>query len=279
MAGVGTPRLLTPPGASPHAFALRPSDAQALAGAAAVFWVGPGLEAFLERPLRTVGFDARIVALIHSPGLMLYPYREGGAWAAAGHGGHGREHGRELGAPHDDDHRHAGDDAHIWLDPLNAARMAAAVAAAMAEADPGNAARYAANAAAFQDEMQALVAEIDAVLAPVRTQPLIMFHDAYQYFERRFGLNAVGSVAISPEALPSARRMLDVRARLRASQAACVFIEPQFDRKLADVAVEGSGARIAALDPLGAELPPGADLYPALMRALAAAVRACAGPA
>lgn len=273
MQGVGAPTLLLPPGASPHAYAMKPSGAQALADADAVFWIGEALEGFLKGPIAALARHAEVVELIDTPGVIRLPTRKGGPWdrEAAGHGQ--SPHGQSPDDQSPDDH--GAIDPHIWLDPENAVAIADAMATTMAKIDPENAARYRANSAAFTREINALIAETETILASARDTPTIVFHDAYQYFENRYGLNVVGAIALNPETRPSARRMQGIRARLAETNAACVFIEPEFPAKRAEAIVAGTAARIAALDPLGAGLTPGASLYPSLIKGLAAAYRAC----
>lgn len=271
MDGVGSPRLLMPPGVSPHSFSLKPSDARALDNADVVFWVGETLETFLSRAISALAADAIVVELAEAEGLELLEYREGGPWE-----GHGAS---DLNAKHAHDHGHShGDnavDAHIWLDPHNAKHLATAIARTLSAADPANANVYRRNAQEFAQETDALTAELAEDLAMARSTAFIVFHDAYQYFERRFGLNVVGSVTVNPDVPPSAKRLEEIRARLAQKNVACVFAEPQFDQGLAQVVVEGSTAKIATLDPLGANLTPGAGLYARLLRNLSRSIRSC----
>ena len=175
MQGAGRPHLLLPPGASPHHHALRPSDAAALERAALVFWVGPRLERWLTRSLTTLAAGARVVRLADAPGLTRLALRQGAVFAA-------HEHASEP------DHDEAEIDPHLWLDPDNAKLWLDAIAAALAGADPARRALYLANAEAARAELDALAAEIEVRLAPVRGRPFVVLHDSFQYFERRFGI-------------------------------------------------------------------------------------------
>jgi zinc transport system substrate-binding protein len=280
MQGAGSPHLIVTGGASPHATSLRPSDAAALERAAVVVWVGEDLEAFLAPALATLAGKATVVELAEAPGLTHLPYREGGPWGE--HEEH-EEEGHADAEAHDehdhDGHDHEGIDMHLWLDPDNARAMVAAVAAALSAADPGNAALYDANAKAMSGRLEALAAEIEADLAPVRDVPFVVFHDAFQYFDRRFGLNIVGSLTVNPENQPGAQRLREIQAKIAELGARCVFAEPQFEPRLVQVAVEGSDARTGTLDPLGADLPDGPELYFELLRRNAASLKACLGEA
>ncbi len=164
---------------------------------------------------------------------------------------------------------------HLWLDPQNARAMVGAIEEALVAADPANAAAYEANAAKLVEKIDALEDEIAAMLAPVSTRPYVVFHDAYQYFERRFAMNAVGSVTASPEAAPGAQRIAEMQATVKDLGAECVFSEPQFEPGLARVVAEGSDAGSGVLDPLGAGAEEGPDQYFALMRELAKSLKKC----
>jgi len=272
MEGVGEPSLIVEGAGSPHTYSLRPSQARDIEQAEIIFWIGHGLEAFLDKPLDSLGGKARVVELGEAEGLTKLPLREGGAFEA-------HEHEGEEHAAHDHDaagHDHDEEtDMHLWLDPRNAAAMVEAIAGALAEADPDNAARYQTNADAMLKKLTDLAAGISASLEPVRGRAFIVFHDAYHYFENRFGIEAAGSITVSPEVAPGAERVTQIRAKLSQANAACVFAEPQFEPKLISVVIEGTNARAGVLDPLGAELTPGPGLYPQLLRNLANAMREC----
>ncbi|KJS35748.1 MAG: hypothetical protein VR70_15165 [Rhodospirillaceae bacterium BRH_c57] len=277
MAGVGSPDRLLPPGASPHSYALKPSEARMLSEADVVFWVGPDLETFLEHALESLTKDARIAALSTADSVVRLPARTGGTWE------HGHEdehdHEEEHGHGHEDDHAHGAMDSHMWLDPRNAQAWTAAIAHHLTVVDPANAEAYARNAAATQQRIIALEDRLAARLAGVKTVPYIVFHDAYQYFEHRFGLSPAGAVTVSPEQAPGARRVAELRDLVQTTNAACVFAEPQFEPRLVQVVVEGTNAATGVLDPLGTKLPPGPDLYFTMMENLADSLVACLTPA
>lgn len=268
MAGVGEPVLLVRGAASPHDYALKPSDAKALAHADAVFWIGPQLEAFLVKPLKTVKKGAAVVALAKAPGIALKENREGGAWEAD-------EHEHNAGAKHDKDET----DMHVWLDPVNAQAMVAAIVETLATKDPANAAAYRANGAKVTARLDALNTELAAKLKPVAGVPYVVFHDAYQYFDTRYGLNAIGSVTVSPERQPSAARLRAIRAKIVSLKARCVFGEPQVRPGVLGAVVEGLDVRTATLDPLEQGPNPGPDAYFVGMERLADAHVACLGAA
>jgi zinc transport system substrate-binding protein len=270
MRGVGTPTLLLKGGASPHTFSLRPSDAKALASARIVFWIGEDMERFLVRPLKTLARKAQTVALIEAKGVATLKVREGGAWARDDDGHETRPTAKNAGA-----HAHGEIDAHLWLDPRNARAMTNAIAAALIKADRANAAAYLANATRLSAKLDALDRELDRRLTPVRTARFIVFHDAYQYFERRYRLNAAGAITLDPGRTPGARRLREIRKTIRERKARCVFAEPQFRPSIVATVIEGTGARAATLDPLGARIVPGEEAYFTLMRRLAADLIGC----
>ena len=269
MGDLGTPALIVKGAASPHSYSLKPSDAQALQSAKLVFWTGHGLELFLQDSINTLAPGATIVELSKSPGIELLPPRETGTFE---HHNDGDE------APADDAHGHAhGEehDLHFFLDPANAKVMVATIADSLVAADPEHADIYRANAARETADLDALIAETEASLAPIKDRPFVVFHDAYQYFEKRFGLNVAGSVTLSPEIAPGADRINEIRAKLKTLDAACVFAEPVFEPRIVNVLTEGTTARQGVLDPEGANLDEGPGLYRQLIENLTASLKAC----
>ncbi|NUB13556.1 zinc ABC transporter substrate-binding protein ZnuA [Azospirillum brasilense] len=276
MEGVAEPALIVRGAASPHTYAMKPSDAKALAAADLVFWIGPELEGFLEKPVTANARKATSVTLLEAPGVTLLDAREGGAWEAHDHG-HEHKHDHDHKHAHEDEHGHDEVNTHIWLSPANARAMVAAIAEALSAKDPANAAAYTANAERTARSIDALDAELKAALAPVAGKPFVVFHDAYQYFEAQYGLNGVGAITVNPERRPSAKRLSEIRAKIGGLGAACVFAEPQFEPALVNTIVEGTPAKKGVLDPEGADLKDGPGLYPALMRNIAASLKECLG--
>ncbi|GAB5461404.1 zinc ABC transporter substrate-binding protein [Hoeflea alexandrii] len=312
MEGVGEPGLIIEGAGSPHTYALKPSQAQMLEQANVVFWIGHELEAFLEKPLETVGANAKSIELIDAHDLLKLGFREGGAFEKHGHAdeaghddhaheaeathnhdhektaeaAHDHDHDKTAEAAHDHDHEktaeagheghdHGAFDAHVWLDPVNAKAMVHEIEEALVEADPANAAKYDANAEAVTAKLDTLIAEVSSELEPVKGKGFIVFHDGYQYFENRFGITASGSITVSPEVMPGAERITEIRARVQELGAACVFAEPQFEPKLVSTVTEGTNAKSGTLDPLGAELEDGADLYFQLIRNMSTSIKTC----
>ncbi len=263
----GQPELLLSGRLSEHAASFTPSQIAGLGKADLVFMVGGGLERKLGQLSGSEAVNGKVfVALAMAPGIKTHPVREGGGWEEDDHDAHD---------DHDDEAESLHVDPHVWLDPDNARAMADAVAAALSQADPANAATYAANAEGLTASLDALSGEIDATLAGVKDRPYIVFHDAYQYFERRFGLNAVGSIADVSAAAPSAQRLRDIRGKIKETGAVCAFREPQFDEKFVATAIEDSAAKSGVLDPLGADLQPGAGAYKQLLGNLAQSLASC----
>lgn len=276
MQGVGEPSLIVEGAASPHTYSMKPSNASALENAKIVFWVGHGLEAFLEKPLETLGNGATIVELDDAPGLEKLKFREGGAFEPHDDGD---EH--EAGA----EHAHSGEEAHhhdegeydmhLWLDPANAKAMAAEIEKRLAEADPANAATYKTNLDALNARLDTLDKTIADTIAPIKDKPFIVFHDAYQYFEHRYHVKVAGSITVSPETLPGAQRLSDIHAKIVELGATCVFAEPQFEPKLVNVVLEGTPAKSGTLDPEAATLDAGPDLYFQMMESIGTSLKAC----
>lgn len=257
MGNLGEPRRIVRGYGSPHAYQMRPSDAASLRDADLVLWIGPTMETFLQRPLAGVGENTRVVALSEVPELHLLENRGADPHGAGEAGIH---------------------DAHIWLSPANARIMARTIAGELRRLDPENSETYQANVELLTRRIDAMEARIASRLAPVRTVPFVVFHDAFRYFEESFGLVSVGSVTLSPDRMPSARRIKELREAIVRSGARCVFREPQFESALVQVLIEDTGARAGVLDPLGTDVDPGPDAYIALMDANADALIECLSP-
>ena len=314
MNGVGTPGIIIESGESPHTFAMKPSQARMLQQADVVFWIGPQIESFLSKPLESIASKAKVVELIDTAGLTKLELREGGAFEAHDdHGEHGHsegkndDHHKDKKAKHDDhdhddhkkkkkaghDDKHGHDDhkkessghghghdhgefdAHVWLDPVNGQVLAKEIAKVLGSVDPANKAKYEANAAEVVKKLKALESTVKAELKSVTTRGFIVFHDAYQNFERRFGLSATGSITVSPEVVPAAKRIKELRAKIKETGVACVFAEPQFEPKLVATVIEGTKAKSGVLDPHGVGLANGPELYFELLQNMAASFKTC----
>jgi zinc transport system substrate-binding protein len=283
MDGVGAPHLLLDGAASPHTYAMKPSEVRRLNAATVVVRVSARLEVFLTKPLSLVAKRTRIVTLDEVPGLTLHKVRVGGDFEphrhdhghAKGKGkhDHGHGHGHAHGKSHEDDAKQT--DGHLWLDPQNARIIALHVSDVLAAVSPADAARFKANAKALAERLEALDQALQSELAPVVGKPFLVFHDAYQYFERRYGLAGAGSVTVNPEVPPSARRLSQLRERLSRTGIVCVFAEPQFAPRAVDTIIEGTNVRRATLDPLGSAIGAGPDHYFEMMEGLARDLKGC----
>ena len=267
MDGVAKPTLLVEGAASPHTYSLKPSQAKQLQEADIVFWMSHDLEAFLENSIENIAQDAVSVPLIESHNLTKLSFREGGAFDAHGHDDHD---------DHDDKHDdHDETDPHVWLDPQNAKALVHEIEEQLAKIDPENAEVYEANASIVMKKLDKLTNEIDVDLKPIRSRGYVVFHDAYQYFEKRFGISAIGSITVSPEVMPGAERVRELQEKVRELDATCVFSEPQFQPKLVATVTENTNAGTGVLDPLGASLEDGPELYFKLIRNMANSLKGC----
>lgn len=277
MEGVGEPVLLVRGSASPHSYAMRPSDARQINDANVFFRVSPSIEPFSEKIVATLPKSVRVVTLGDTHGLTLLDRRTGDTFEVHDHAD---DHARADHADHEEpdgheDHEKAGRDGHIWLDPENAKLMVERIVMVLSETTPGAAEKLKSNAVRLLGELDQLRSDIARDLEPVKSVPFAVFHDAYQYFENSFGLKAVGSITVSPEVQPSAKRLSAIRAKIVALSAQCVFAEPQFSPGLVANVTEGTRARSATLDPEGTMVKEGPNAYFDIMRGLAAGLKNC----
>lgn len=257
MQGVAEPTLLIKGGGSPHGYVLRPSEARAVANADLVVWVGHALEGFLEKPLENLAQNAQTLELIAVMKDSLLPIRETGSFDSHGH---------------NDGHHHHEDsevNPHIWLSPRVAKEIVAQIANELAALDPVRKTQYQENATRLSQRLNVLDQQLAEKLAVVQKEPYIVFHDAYHYFENSYELNAVGALTIDPERKPGAKRIKEIRDKIKNSGAKCIFSEPQFEPRLIATITEGTNVRSGILDPLGADLAPGEDSYFQLLNNLA----------
>ncbi|UJF24022.1 zinc ABC transporter substrate-binding protein [Suttonella sp. R2A3] len=270
--GVTEPTLLIEQG-SPHGYQLKPSDTQALSAAQVVVYVDDALEVFLPDVLAKTAGEQQVIRWSQLPDVTLLDAREGGLWPEHHHDDHAE------GDHHDDhteaDHQHGEHDLHVWLDIANAQALVKALTQTLSKLDPEHSAQYQANLEQTLNELTALDGSIKQRLMPVKDQPFMVFHDAYQYLEHAYDLRAIGAVRVSPEHEPGAKRVGEIRQLLSKQQAVCLFSEPQFPAKLTKKLLSGTDVREGILDPIGADLPSGKDLYPKLMDNLAQQLASC----
>lgn len=259
--GVAVPEVLLPPGASPHNYALRPSDVRRVQEADLLYWIGPDMETFLPRVLS--GRSKASVPVESLPGMHLRHFT-----ASA-------EHHDDDEDEHDHDHRPGSVDAHLWLSSLNARVIAAKMAADLSQADPANAARYESNVKAFSARLDALDAKIKQRVAGISDKQYFVFHEAFDYFEEAYGLKHAGVFAVSSEVQPGAQHVAAMRARLTEFGKTCVFSEPPLRPRLADTLSAGLPVKLAELDGLGGYTPATAQGYEQLLSKLADDLAGC----
>ena len=255
MDGVGTPRLLLSPAVSVHDYRLKPSDMKKLSETVVLFWGGPDLETFLPKAVEASGLPGRSEALMTAPGVVLYPAFSGGVRADGNGGGTA--------------------DPHFWLSPANMAAAARRIAEVLSGEDPEHADTYRENARRFEKRMEQLAAETRESLKDQRGKPYFVFHDAYRYFEKTADLPAAGSVVADAHHAGGARRVAQIREKIKQSGPACLFTEPQMPEKHVQTLSENLPVHTGVLDPLGEGLTPGKDFYVELIGKLTHSLKAC----
>lgn len=262
--GVAVPEVLLPPGASPHHYALRPSDVRKVQSVDLLYWIGPDMESFLPRVLN--GRTLPSVAIQDLPRLKLRHFAQDS-----------QSHAEDDhdGDEHDHDHRPGTVDAHLWLSPTNARVIAAKMAADLSTADPANAARYQSNLKGFNQRLDALDTRLKARLAGVVGKPYFVFHEAFDYFEDTYGLKHAGVFAVAAEVQPGAQHVAAMRTRLQAVGKTCVFSEPPLRPRLAETLVAGLPVKLAELDALGGYTPATAQGYEQLLEKLGNDLAGC----
>ncbi|OUR77273.1 hypothetical protein A9Q83_11230 [Alphaproteobacteria bacterium 46_93_T64] len=268
MGDTGEAKLLIKASVSPHGFQLKPSQMRALKTAHIIFSIGPSFETSLHKAVSALSLADNVTHLIDAKGVELLESRSGGAWDdhdkahSHEHEGEAIEHNGNL-------------DPHIWLDPFNGIAMVNTIATELARIYPENEGEFYANADKLIGKIKLLNENIAVKLTPVNSQPYIVFHDAFQYFETHYGMKAVGGIVVDPSRNPSIARMKEIRAQIKTTKAICAFREPQFSGKLVDVALDGSSAKPGVLDPIGQAIPLGPDLYLQMLTQMADQMLSC----
>ena len=282
MDGVGKPDLIVDGYASPHGFAMKPSHAKMLQNADLIFWVGEDLESFLEKPLKSIAKKAEKIELMEIKGLNKLEFRERNIFE--GHDDHGhdehkkedehKEHGHKEDK-HDDHHEHAhGEhDPHIWLDPMNAKVILKEMAEHLIENDQENASTYKANLKKALKDLDKLTKKVKSDLN--KDFKSIVFHDAYQYFEKRFDVNVLGAFTVNTDVLPGAEQLSEIREIIEHDKVSCVFSEPQFNPDIINAVAKDMNIKTGVLDPLGATLTPGKTLYFDLISNMSSSFKSC----
>ena len=260
MEGVGEPQLLVPQNISPHHYSMRPSEAKALQEANLVVYVGHDMSPWLEPLFETVAASADALDLSEVDGVLVLSYREGPVFD-----------------DHDDHegHEHGGNDPHMWLDPENAKIWLDTIASELGHIDPENADRYAANAKSAKQQITREMHHIEDRLNTVHGKGFLVFHDAYQYFENRFGISATGSISLGDASKPSAKRLQELKHHFEEEGIHCVLSEPQYSSKLINSVFGGYKPHIGVVDPIGVDLKLGPGLYPQLLANLALGIAEC----
>jgi len=259
--GVAIPEVLLPPGASPHNYALRPSDVRKVQSVDLLYWIGPDMEGFLPRVLN--GRTLPSVAVQDLPGLKLRHFAEDN-----------HSHAEEADE-HDHDHRPGSLDAHLWLSPINARVIATKMAADLSAADPANAPRYQSNLKAFDERLDALDLRLKKRLAGIEGKPYFVFHEAFDYFEDTYGLKHAGVFSVAAEVQPGAQHVAAMRTRLQEVGKTCVFSEPPLRPRLAETLVTGLPVKLAELDALGGYTPATAQGYEQVLEKLGNDLAGC----
>ena len=294
MDGIGKPDLIVDGYASPHGFALKPSHAKMIQNADIIFWVGEDIESFLEKPLKTIAKKAEKIELMEIKGLTKLKFRERNIFE--GHDDHGHkeddhddhakkeddhdDHGHDDEHKEDnhDDHGHEGHahgefDPHIWLDPMNAKVILSEMAEHLIENDQKNEAKYKANLKKAHKDLDKLTKKVKSELN--KDFKSIVFHDAYQYFEERFGINILGAFTVNTDVMPGAEQLAEIREVIEHDKVSCIFSEPQFNPDIIKAVAKDTNVATGVIDPLGATLNPGKDLYFDLIGNMSKSFKGC----
>ena len=309
MDGVGKPDLIVDGYASPHGFAMKPSHAKMLQEADLIFWVGEDLEAFLEKPLKSIAKKAEKIELMATKNLNVLKFRERNIFDEHDHDDHGHDdhakkkddhddHDHDKKAKKDDDHDHDHDhdshakkedghddhddhdghhhgefDPHIWLDPINAKAILNEMVEHLIENDAANASIYKKNLDKALNELDKLTMNVMTDLN--KSTASIVFHDAYQYFEERFNINVLGAFTVNTDVMPGAEQLKEIREIIEHDNVSCVFSEPQFNPDIINAVAKDMNIKTGVLDPLGATLNPGKGLYFDLIKNMSSSFKGC----
>ena len=293
MDGVGAPDLIVDGFNSPHNFQLKPSHAKMLENADIIFWIGEGLENFLEKPLDSISKNAKKVELMEIKGINKLEFREKNIFNEHDHDEHKHEedghkeeehdehehgedgHKEEKHDDHDghDDHGHGDHDPHIWLDPQNAKVIVKLITKELSELDSKNAPTYKKNS-------EKALSDLDKLIKKVKKDTnkdlrFVAFHDAYHYYEDRFGINLLGALTVNPDVLPGAEQLAEIREVIEHEKVNCIFSEPQFNPDIIKSIAKDTGIKTGVLDPLGANLDKGKNLYFDLIKNISTSFKGC----
>ncbi len=280
MDGVGKPDLIVDGYASPHGFAMKPSHAKMLQEADIIFWVGEDLENFLVKPLSSIAKKAEKIELMDIKGLEILKFRERNIFDDHDHDDHGHDDHGKKEDDHDDHghddhegHAHGEFDPHIWLDPVNAKVILKEMAEHLIENDEKNSSTYKKNLAKALKDIDKLIKDTKSELS--KSVASIVFHDAYQYFEERFNVNILGAFTVNTDVMPGAEQLAEIREIIEHDKVACVFSEPQFNPDIIKAVAKDMDIKTGVVDPLGATLNSGKDLYFDLIKNMSASFKNC----
>ena len=281
MDGVGSPDLLVDGYNSPHNFQLKPSHAKMLQNADLVIFVGEGIEEFLEKPLESIAKDAKKFALLEQSGFKKLKFREKNIFEE--HDDHDNHDDHDKKAKKKDDHDdhghddhghgHGEYDPHIWLDPINAKAMIKKITKLLSKMDKENSSTYKSNSKKAIKEIDMMVKEIKSEMN--KDLKFVVFHDAYQYFENRFDISVLGALTVNTDVLPGAEQLSEIREVIEHENVNCIFSEPQFNPDIINAIAMDTNVKTGVLDPLGATLEPGKDLYFDLIRNISKSFKGC----
>ncbi len=284
MDGVGKPNLIVDGYNSPHGFSLKPSHAKMIENANLIIWVGEALEAFLEKPLNTIAKKAVNVEIMDLSGIKKLEFREKNIFEDHEDHGHGHkekshdDHGHGHKEKKHNDHGHEGHahgehDPHVWLDPMNAKIIVKEIEKQLVKLDPDNSSKYKANSKKLQSKLDNLTKNIKRDLKG--NLRFVVFHDAYQYFENRFGIKVLGALTVNPDVLPGAEQLSKIREVIKHEKVNCLFSEPQFNPAIIKSIAKDTNIKTGVLDPLGANLNKGKDMYIKLLKDMSSSFKGC----
>lgn len=270
MAGIGMPDLIVDRGASPHEYSLRPSNAASLEVADLVFWISNGLTPWLDDALNTLARNAKVIELMDAKGATVLSFREGATFET-----HSHQHKQDEDGHDEDEHATGNVDPHGWLDPYNGRIWLDVIATALSKIDPTNSDIYFANATQAKADIDTVISELEETLAEFRGTNFIVYHDAYQYFEKRFDVLAAGSISLGDVSDPSPARIAEVRKKVEELGIICVFSEPQFNSELVRTVTDGVSVKTRVIDSLGTQFTLGPDFYLNVLRGIAQSMASC----
>ena len=277
MEGVGEPELIIDGVASPHNFQIKPSHAKMLQNADLVIWIGEDLESFLPTALKSIPKDAVVFELLDQSGLKKLKFREKNIFE--GHDDHGHDEHAKKEDDHDDHghddhgHGHGAFDPHIWLDPANAKVIVKKITNQLSKIDKDNASTYKANSKKVIKDLDGLIKEVKNEIN--KDASFVVFHDAYQYFEKRFGLSVIGALTVNPDVMPGAEQLSEIREVIEHEKAKCIFSEPQFNPNIINSIASDTGVKTGVLDPLGANIDKGKNMYFDLIKDMSNSLKDC----